>query len=224
MGSSTSNVETDSVLNIINGQIDINAEESSQSGQALDTPSGQQPTLADQPAAEQAKPTDQPEELSYKEIKVRGDGYCFFRCLLLQNTKKKEWADCDSNTMYEYVQANHINDILQAIGEANNALSQIYTLSFQNQDLNTELSNPERLIEHTIKQDGGFIWSPKGICVCCNPQIDYDSLSERDLFMLETFCDSVFESLKNKLNLNTDKSKGSYAEAKSAHFTWHCVE
>ncbi len=175
---------------------------------------------SDVPAEPQAEVSSSAEgSLCYQKIEIRSDGYCFFRCHLIQKTNNDKWAQCSPQELRDKVLKCYYSNIFQAIINANKNLRS-YGICFSEQALRTELENPKQLIVHTIADDGGYLWSPKGICARCEPQINTENLSQEDNENLEIFCDLVYQSLKQELNLNLDKDKGSYAIVNNGHYTW----
>lgn len=171
-----------------------------------------------QPQQRQALTISRPGGASYKKINIKGDGYCFFRCLQIQRTNNEIWGNCASVDVRNWILNHYKDNIRKAIEGANTSLKNM-GVTFHNNALRNELNNPQRLISHTIVYDGGYLWSPKGICAKCEPQIDYDRLSDTDKDNLEQVCNNVYATLSKDLNL--DKAKGSYAVLNNGHYTWH---
>ncbi|KAB3085782.1 hypothetical protein F9222_23510 [Escherichia coli] len=130
------------------------------------------------------------------------------------------WANCASKDMRTKIQDDYYDNIVQVINQTNAELQDM-GVSFSNSALSAELNEPERLMAHTMSDKGGYLWSPKGLCAHCEPQIDFDSLSKKDQDNLLTFCDTIFNCLRQELNLNLDKNEGSYAVLEAGHYTWY---
>ncbi|EJP7814121.1 hypothetical protein NY904_004457 [Escherichia coli] len=177
-------------------------------------------TAEEIPSEQLVEAGDLSEEPAYQGLNVRSDGYCFFRCLLIQETKDDKWAQCSAKEVLPEIISRYKESILKAIVDAYKNLDEIQ-MNFNNQNLAAVLKDSSNLLAYTITDEGGFLWSPKGICARPQIDIDYEELSDGDATSLGVFCDAVFTQLQSKLKLNMDKSKGSYATVEGAHYTWY---
>ena len=171
------------------------------------------------PSEQLVEAGDLSEEPAYQELKVRGDGYCFFRCVLLQNTKDDKWAQCSAKEVFSEIINRYGKDICKVLVDTFRYINDEMQLNFNNKNLAAILENSNNLLASTLTDEGGYFWSPKGICACYD--INYETLSSEDVANLETFCDTAFTKLRSALTLNMDKSKGSYATVEGAHYTWY---
>ncbi|HBA2641037.1 TPA: hypothetical protein J6M74_004529 [Escherichia coli] len=171
------------------------------------------------PSEQLVEAGDLSEEPAYQELKVKDDGYCFFRCVLLQNTNDNKWAQCPAKEVHSETIKRYGKDIFKVLVNTFTYINYEMQLNFNNKNLAAVLENSANLLARTLTDEGGYFWSPKGICVCYD--IDYDTLSSEDAANLEIFCDSAFTKLREALMLNMDKSKGSYATVEGVHYTWY---
>ncbi|EJP7814194.1 pentapeptide repeat-containing protein [Escherichia coli] len=169
------------------------------------------------PSEQLVKAGDLSEEPAYQELDIRDDGYGFFRCVLLQNTKDDKWAQCSTKEVYNKINHTYIN-IFNPIADAFREMEETL-LNVNNEKLAVIVSDLGKLLPNIVTDKGFYLWSPKEICMCHG--INYEELSTKDVASLETFCNAVFTKLQSALTLNMDKSKGSYATIEDAHYTWH---